>query len=79
MTERHGHIDNDKRVIDRITVPEAAERLGITQSAVHKRISRNQTRGRKMRMDASTSTWTHPSQSMTELLTESMTGPGACS
>jgi hypothetical protein len=42
MTGPHSHVDNDKLVIDRITVPEAAKRLGITQSAVHKRISRNQ-------------------------------------
>ena len=40
-------MDNDNLVIDRITVPEAAERLGITQSAVHKRISRNQMRWEK--------------------------------
>jgi len=40
-------MDNDNSVIDRITVPEAAERLGITQSAVHKRISRNQMRWEK--------------------------------
>jgi hypothetical protein len=40
-------MDNDRRVIDRITVPEAAERLGITQSAVHKRISREQMRWEK--------------------------------
>src|SRR5215207_3148830 len=47
MTGPHSHIDNDNSVIDRITVPEAAERLGITQSAVHKRISRNQMRWEK--------------------------------
>src|SRR5215211_172815 len=47
MTGPHSHMDNDNSVIDRITVPEAAERLGITQSAVHKRISRNQMRWEK--------------------------------
>src|SRR5215210_182910 len=47
MTGPHSHMDNDNLVIDRITVPEAAERLGITQSAVHKRISRNQMRWEK--------------------------------
>ena len=47
MTGPRSHIDNDNPVIDRITVPEAAKLLGITQSAVHKRISRGQIRWEK--------------------------------
>jgi excisionase family DNA binding protein len=47
MTGPRSHMDNDKPVIDRITVPEAAKLLGITQSAVHKRISRGQIRWEK--------------------------------
>ena len=35
-------MDVHKHVINRVTVPEAARLLGITQSAVHKRIARDQ-------------------------------------
>src|SRR3712207_9472003 len=39
---RSSHMDVHKHVINRVTVPEAARLLGITQSAVHKRIARDQ-------------------------------------
>jgi predicted transcriptional regulator len=42
MTEQNSHMDVHKHVINRVTVPEAAKLLGITQSAVHKRIARDQ-------------------------------------
>jgi hypothetical protein len=42
MTEPNSHMDVHNHVITRVTVPEAAMLLGITQSAVHKRIARDQ-------------------------------------
>src|SRR3712207_6461924 len=42
MTEQNSHMDVHNHVINRVTVPEAARLLGITQSAVHKRIARDQ-------------------------------------
>ena len=62
-------MDNDSPIIDRITVPEAAERLGITQSAVHKRIARNQIRWEKEE-DGRVYVFLDSSESVTDRLTD---------
>jgi len=42
MTTEHRQSDRHGPVIDKVSVPEAARRIGITQSAIHKRIARGQ-------------------------------------